>query len=403
MAYLGTGIPMKIAGIIFESLAKPGGYEIFTYNLHAALAGLGHDVTLYLPSREVANWRSFYRSMPFAVLPLAKGTHFLLKRAPGRLQSHLVREQRRHGYHVWQVMGAWPEGLVSEGLKGLAPRVLRSYGEDIQVDESLGYGLRRDPARDRAVRRIVADMDACVAMTDSLARLFAELGAPAERIVPIPNGVDHERLSRPRDRAAIRKGLKVSKHIPLLLTVGRNHPKKGFASIPHMAAELLERGHAFIWLVVGGGTETLVPEIDRLGLAGVVRPLPPLSVSGKDFDPGRIQLPVEGLVDLYAAADIFVLPSRLEGFSRVIAEGLAAGLPAVTTDAPGCGEVVPRGAGLVSPVDDIEAMVHNLGILIADADQRDRMSQTARHAAEAFDWKQVAARYEALYRRLTGQ
>lgn len=390
---------MKIAGIIFESLAKPGGYEIFTYNLHAALARLGHDVTLYLPAREARKRRALYASMPFVVRPLARGTHFLLKRAPSVLKAHLVREQRRHGFDVWQVMGAWPEGLASEGLGGLAPRVLRSYGEDIQVDESLDYGLRRNPVLDRAVRRIVSNMDACVAMTGSLAKIFKELGARPERIHRIPNGVDHARLSAPRDRKAIRRGLKLTEHVPLILSVGRNHPKKGFSRIPSLAAGLLERGHPFIWLVVGGGTEALTPEIDRLGLAGVVRPHPPLSI-GRDFDPGRIRLPVDGLVDLYAAADMFVLPSKLEGFSRVIAEALAAGLPVATTDAPGCGEVLPEGAGLVSPAGDDEAMIHNIAQLLADQDLRRDMGKAAARAAEAFDWSRVAGQYVDLYQRL---
>lgn len=391
---------MKIAGIIFESLAKPGGYEIFTYNLHASLVRLGHEVTLYVPARELRKRGALYASMPFAVRPMIRGTHFFLKRSPAMLQAHLVREQKRHGFDIWQVMGAWPEGLAVQGLQGLAPRVLRSYGEDIQVDDSLGYGIRRDPQRDKALRRIISSMEACVAMTSSLAEIFAELGAPAERIRRIPNGVDYERLSRLRDGVAIRRGLGLGSDTPLILTVGRNHKKKGFARIPALAAKLRERGLDFVWLVVGGGTEALQPEIDRLGLTGTVRPHPPLTI-GPDFDPGRIRLPVEGLVDLYGVADLFVLPSRLEGFSRVLAEGLAAGLPAVTTDAPGCGEVLPQGTGLASAVDDEAGMADNLARLLTDTDLRRSMSATARREAKAFDWEAVARQYEALYRELT--
>lgn len=389
---------MNIAGIFCDCLAKTGGYEIFTYNLFAALAARGHQVTLYLFPRELRRHRKLYARLPFAVRPLAPATHFWLKRAPGVVQAHLRFMQRLRRHEVWQVMGAWPEGLASEGLAGLAPRVMWAYGGDVHA-----CGVRSNPAIDDAVRRILSGMEACVAMTASLAELLTSLGAHPKCVRRIPNGIDAARFAAPQEparRAKVRAGLGVPEGVPLLLSVGRNVPSKGFDRIPLLAARLREAGANFRWVVVGRGTEALAPAIARAGVGKLVQPHPPIGL-GADFDPTRLRLPVDGLLELYRAADCFVLPSRLEGFSGVLLEAMAAGLPVVTTDVPGCGEIFePSVQGLASPVDDDEAMSSDLLRLLGDARLRRSMGGGGRTYAKAFDWSEIAARYEALYEEL---
>lgn len=392
---------MKIAGIIFESLAKAGGYEIFTYNLFCALARRGHEVRLYLPHRELRKRGDFYRALPFPAAAMLPKTRSLLSRAPWLLQQHLSREQARTGFHVWQAMGAYPEAWTM--LKVAAPKVLRCYGEDVQTDAGLGYGMRLDPKLEPRVLQGVRSMDRVVAMTGSLAGLLTSLGVPDERIARIPNGIDAARLAGPRDTSAVRRAWDVPMHTLLLLTVGRNHPKKGFETIPCMAARLKNAGLDFVWLVVGGATERLQPAIDSAGVQGMVRPVRSLGALNTAMDPQRLQLPVDELIDLYAAADLFVLPSRLEGFSRVLIEAMAAGLPVVTTDAPGCGEVFTHGdQGLVCPVGDTEAMSALVRELLVDEQRRARMAGAARTHAARFDWDRVAEQYETLYAELAG-
>lgn len=390
---------MKIAGIIFESLLKAGGYEVFTFNLHMALAARGHDVTLYLPRAEVLKRRAFYADLPFAVRPMILQTNFFLKNAPALLQCHLSREQTRHLYDVWQVMGAWPEGFAVQRVRG--PKVMRNYGEDIQLAPELGYGARQDPSRDRIIRGVLRSMDRVVAMTASLAELQRKLGVPDSRIVRIPNGISLERFRRPVDREAARKRLGLPLDAPVILTVGRNHPKKGFDLIPGIAAKLRAAGHDFRWLVLGGGTDSLLPEARRLGLDDVVLPRPPIQGTGRPSSAADMELPPAALLEVYGLSDLFVLPSRLEGFSRVILEAMAAGLPVVTTDAPGCGEVLRHGVqGLISPVDDMADMAHNISTLLNNAGVLSSYAEQARVHASAFDWDCIAAAYEAVYLEL---
>jgi len=97
----------------------------------------------------------------------------------------------------------------------------------------------------------------------------------------------------------------------------------------------------------------------------------------------------EGIVELWgyrsnmpqvlAEADIVCLPSYREGLPKALLEGMAAGLPCVTTDVPGCREVVVDGEnGLLVPPRDHHALANALHRLILDADLRLQMGKRGR-------------------------
>ncbi|MDQ3703080.1 MAG: glycosyltransferase family 4 protein, partial [Chloroflexota bacterium] len=90
------------------------------------------------------------------------------------------------------------------------------------------------------------------------------------------------------------------------------------------------------------------------------------------------------LLRLFAAADIFALPSRGECLAVVLMEATAAGLPVVTTDIGALGEaVLPGESGLLTPAGDREALGRALSTLVADAGLRRRMGRAGFGLAEA--------------------
>jgi glycosyltransferase involved in cell wall biosynthesis len=94
----------------------------------------------------------------------------------------------------------------------------------------------------------------------------------------------------------------------------------------------------------------------------------------------------------YAASDLFVLPSRYEGYGVVYAEALAHGLPVIACDVGPVPELVGEGAALLVPPGDVEALSGTLDLLLKDAALRDRMSAAARRrAAELPRWADTAA------------
>lgn len=98
------------------------------------------------------------------------------------------------------------------------------------------------------------------------------------------------------------------------------------------------------------------------------------------------------IAELYAAADLFVLPSRFEGYGMVYSEAIMRGLPVVGTTAGAIPETVPAGAGLLVAPDDATALASVLRRLIENADERSGLAAAARVAAARFPTWQDSAK-----------
>jgi glycosyltransferase involved in cell wall biosynthesis len=101
----------------------------------------------------------------------------------------------------------------------------------------------------------------------------------------------------------------------------------------------------------------------------------------------------EGVVDcvgecadvagLYAQAHIVALPSYREGLPKSLIEAAACGRPVVTTDVPGCRDVIePDVSGLLVPARDAQALADAVGRLAGDAGLRERMGAAGRALAQ---------------------
>jgi glycosyltransferase involved in cell wall biosynthesis len=123
--------------------------------------------------------------------------------------------------------------------------------------------------------------------------------------------------------------------------------------------------------------------------AGPLDPDNPASLSAADMErlqsqtPLRWLGPVSDMPDLYRRAHVICLPSYREGLPKTLIEACAAGRPIVTTDVPGCREVVTDGInGLLVPPRDAHALADALERLIGDRALRLRMGAAARLRAE---------------------
>ena len=103
--------------------------------------------------------------------------------------------------------------------------------------------------------------------------------------------------------------------------------------------------------------------------------------------------------DLISIADIVVLPSYREGTPRTLLEAGAMEKPLITTDAPGCREVVKDGYnGFLVPVKNIELLTEKIKKLIENQELREKFGQNSRKfITENFDVKIVVSKYIEIY------
>jgi glycosyltransferase involved in cell wall biosynthesis len=111
----------------------------------------------------------------------------------------------------------------------------------------------------------------------------------------------------------------------------------------------------------------------------------------------------DDMVPIFHAAHIVCLPSYREGLPKVLLEAAACGRPIVTTDVPGCREVVREGEnGLLVPVCNAQALSEALSCLIKNPELRSQMGRRSREIVlKEFSSEKVIAQTLSLYKELT--
>lgn len=193
---------------------------------------------------------------------------------------------------------------------------------------------------------------------------------PADRIRLIYNGVDQDQASaehRAVERASLREEFGIRDDEILVLEVAHNFRLKGVHHWLQALARLRSQGHDKLRsLVVGrGDSPRWHHKAKKLGLSGA------LEFVG----------PSERMRQFYHAADILVHPTYYDPCSRVVLEGMAAGLPCITTRWDGAGETIASGASgfVVDEPDSIDALCATIAGL-KDSAARLRIGTAARQA-----------------------
>jgi glycosyltransferase involved in cell wall biosynthesis len=203
-----------------------------------------------------------------------------------------------------------------------------------------------------------------------------------------PNGIAIAEYAELPRRGPFRRRWNIPAEQPVLLFLGRLHPKKGLDLLLPAFARLTDQT---VLVVAGPGDEgyrrQLQAEATRLGIA------PRVLFTG--------MLLGEDKLAAFADADLFVLPSYQENFGIAVAESMAAGLPVVISDQVNIhAEVNAAGAGGVVPT-DVAALASELSQWVRDAERRRTAGANARAFALArYDWSNIARRWIGHYEQL---
>jgi len=279
-----------------------------------------------------------------------------------------VRAARRRGARSVVIVNS-PDALtVAKSLSEEAERLGLSAREVSRTFQWLGERIRRE----------LAEADLVVANSEFTRRDLVAHGIDAEKVRVVPLGVDTTSFSL-GPRTARDDGAAT------ILCVASVGLRKGVVHLARAVDRLCGRGIACGARVYGAVDPSyrpaLVPylETGALELGGFVSHT--------------------YLRDVYAQADVFVLPTLSDGFGLVVYEAMACGLPVVVTDC--CGAPVIDGKnGLVVPAGDDEALAEAVERLLVDRNFAAEIAAAGLATARAASWsryrRSVSVEIEAL-------
>ncbi len=231
-------------------------------------------------------------------------------------------------------------------------------------------------------RRAAAIITGSQAIADEIK---VHLGAPAERVHVIPDGVAQRFQPLPHEQVeAFRSEYLLPERF--ILFMGTLEPRKNLVTLVRAFARLHD---PHVHLVLAGGKgwyyEDLFAEVSRLELEARVH------------FPGYV--PAEQQTLWYNAATAFAYVSHYEGFGLPVVEALACGTPTLISQAGALCEVAQDSA-LTVPAEDEAAIADGLHRLLTDAPMCAQLRQRGLARVAAFTWDATAARTAALYRHV---
>ncbi|HEX5048489.1 MAG TPA: glycosyltransferase family 4 protein [Gammaproteobacteria bacterium] len=292
------------------------------------------------------------------------------------------------------------DGLALAGLDRVLDDEARRLGLVALIHHPLALETGIDPESVRlleaAERSALARVARVIVTSRWTARALGAYGVAPERVRVVEPGVDRRRPAPPRPperrsraRAGGRRAPKAAAARPdgvHLLCVATLTQRKGHAVLFDALAELRDRR----WHLVCAGSITRDPETT----AALERQILRLSLGNRISLLGDVDH--ETLERYYERADLFVLPSYLEGFGMALAEAVARGVPVVSTRAGAIPETVPAAASVLVAPGDSRALAKALAPLLDDSAELAALAAHARSAAASMPtWRGAAEKFAA--------
>jgi phosphatidyl-myo-inositol dimannoside synthase len=294
-----------------------------------------------------------------------------------------LRLHRARPYDLCLAFSALPAGVVALGLRRLTGLryIVRVCGPDIPGFEQRYTTVYR--ILGPLIRAVWLGAEVVIAKSDGERAMIRRI-EPEAHVQIIENAVDLMAFSPVGpipDDGPLR-----------LLCVARLIERKGQQHLLEAMNLVVKEGVEVALTLVGTGDaeRERQEQAARLGLTDRVH------FAG--------YVPREEIAAWYRAAHAFVLPSYNEGMSVATLEAMAAGLPILSSRAPGQSELVVDGVnGFTCEWDDVESLAAHIRRLAADRPLARQMGAASRNQASRFTWESVTSRYLQLFTALAPQ
>jgi glycosyltransferase involved in cell wall biosynthesis len=213
------------------------------------------------------------------------------------------------------------------------------------------------------------------------ADLADNFGIPPSVVTVIPYPIDLQNIDGLARRSA--DHCWYSEQIPIIISVGRLVPQKGFDHLLRAFSLLRKQGANVRLVLLGDGDERQRLE----SLAAELGVRQHIWFAGKQANPFKY----------VASSTLFVLSSLFEGLPNVLCEALACGCPVISTDChSGPAEILQDKYGILVPPGDEEALAAAMHRLLKDQELRARLRQLGLQRAKDFEASRIVRLYEHL-------
>ena len=378
------------------------GSGIYTLNVAKELITAGHEVLAIVPDHEPTTGYTFptrtilfsngtnagaqldFNFPCFTTHPRSKTTFYEL--TAEQLAAYVSAWQTAiaeavadfkpdviHAHHVWVT----PYVAQQTGV----PYVISCHGTDLM-------GFHKGPRYREMALTGARNAHAIITISRNVkAEAMATYGVADEVTPLIWNGFDHTRfqvIAEATKEAVLAEFGLGGADRPLVSFVGKFTDFKGIDLLLKAAATYEKALPGVQTVLVGHGA--LWDEMHELARD--------LDLKGVHFLGHQ---PQPRVARIYNAADVSVVPSRIEPFGLVAVEALACGTPVVATNAGGLPDFINEEVGRLVPLDDAASLA---AAIIAEIEQETKKSKgvrASRYALDSFTWTQQVARMVKLY------
>lgn len=385
---------MKICFITFEYPPfLMGGAGVYAANVVKALSALGHEVYVIAPTHKYLNpmlkkeknvWR-----VPIIDLPGLRYISFQLRLRKTFL--NLVKNVNGIDIlHFNTISGAAVAGLLK------IPQVVTIHHSAGDINQRLPTSFVSGLFRDdnllvvRTERKIMSIADGIIAVSHATQRFLVNCyDVPADKISIIHNGVhaslyDYSRkdIKETRIKFGINDDTKL-----ILCSAGRiDEPRKGIKYLLKALSRVYPKMESVCIITGSGKQDAFVPYL---------KILPEEKTKFVGFLDNTTKR------KLFAACDVFVIPSLLEGCPMVALEAMAAAVPIVATNAGGTSELITDGRnGILVEPSNPGQLSKALLSLLSDKKRSEEIKRNNYIDARKLDWSKVAKMVEDVYTRV---
>lgn len=372
-------VTMKIGLAIYNFDPRKGGAERYAYDLSTRLAQKGHQVFMFcaegvetpgvtLVKLKTLPFPRWMRSLSFAVNHKKQVRQFGLDVVLGFGNTLELDVYQSHG----GIQRIWMEREI-ESYDNLNERQIKAFLLKSSINQKVQQWISEYPIKKNKYKRIVA-------ISDMLKeQMMGYYYLPEDKIDVVYNGVDIDRF-KPAD-------VTPGGPLKILFSAG-NFRLKGLSPLLLALGELAKKTRSFQLLVMGRGRrERYKKLIERLNLQDCVTFL------GERAQPETV----------YQEAHVLAHPTFYDACSLTTMEGMASGLPTITTKWNGAAALISAGEGCV--IDE----TRNTGDLcraiegLLDGDKRKRMGQMARRKMEEFTMERNMEEMERIFHEVAGK